>query len=261
MKKLIKIQIYNTLVLINFILVNSFSSNARADVAYNIDEKSNYIAVYITEKTLPADLDKFKQIDSYISNFQGKRKSFYVVLDSVGGDMKTAIEIGRIMRKNDAIAMIKPSEKCYSACVFILAGAPSRIVYGLVGIHRPYKADDKATLPKEQKLQQQKTELWAKSYLDEMNVPQSLYDDLMRVPPEKNKILTESELSKYGLNENDPYYNDAMVANVAKKLGITSEEVLKRKVRAEEICLRYQDAKKVGDCYIKITRKGQMTYP
>jgi hypothetical protein len=264
MNKALKIQMIEQLIII--IISSCFAFSAFADVAYNIDEKENYIATRVTGEITPSDLNKFKQIDSYISNFKGTRKPFYVELNTGGGDMNTAIEIGKILRKNNAVAVLRFSEtdgpdKCYSACVFILAGAPFRSVSGLVGIHRPYMANDKTTSPDEQKLIQQKTEIWAKSYLNEMNIPQVLYDDLMRVPPEKNRILTELELSKYGLNENDPYFNDAMVASEAKKLGITSVDVLKRKARADKICTQYSDIKKLGDCYIKITKKGKTSYP
>src|ERR1700690_3126536 len=58
-------------------------------------------------------------------------------IDSPGGDVLAAIDIGRLMRKSHATVAINNNDKCYSACVFVLAVAVDRVVGGAVGIHRP----------------------------------------------------------------------------------------------------------------------------
>jgi hypothetical protein len=74
--------------------------------------------------------------DSYPRKIWGSA----VYLDSLGGDVAAAIEIGRLIRDQKMPAVIDSSAKCVSACVLVLAGATQRKIRGAVGIHRPYFA-------------------------------------------------------------------------------------------------------------------------
>ena len=61
-----------------------------------------------------------------------------VELDSPGGDVEAAMEIGRIFRKERVWVLLPTSAVCFSACVLVLAGSVNRLIFGKVGIHRPY---------------------------------------------------------------------------------------------------------------------------
>lgn len=226
---------------------------------------TNSIRVDVTGKITKDDLLAFKRIDSALVKITDKypdaSMNFIVGLNSEGGGVDSAIEIGRLMRKNNAVVIIAQPWKCFSSCVYLLAGASQRLVYGKVGIHRPYKLDDKVTLPAAQKTVHQEIDKVIKAYLEEVNVSVTLYDDSIRVPPEKNKILTDDELSKYGLNEDDPYYHDALISKFSKSLGITSSEYIERLARKNSICKQFEfDGVKAVDCYIKIVNEGRLSY-
>lgn len=248
------------------LIIATFTCNALADVTDPTSGDGGLIEVKLSGKISRADVEKFRKIDNFIDLLQNKypKNSFHLVvqLDSTGGDLTSAINIGDILRENEAIAIIAQSWKCYSACVFVLAGATTRKVYGKVGIHRPYKVFDVSTSAKQQKKIQKEREILVKSYLDEMNVSIEIYNDMLRIPPEKNKLLSDAELVKYGLSANDPYWEDAQTAKHAKRLGITSEDYLRRKAKSNEICEQYNNnQEKLSDCMQKTLEYGEETYP
>ncbi len=89
-----------------------------------------------------------------------------------------------------------------------------------------------------QKQNYERLEAQIKGFLRDVNIPPELFDHMMRIPPEKVKYLSKDELQRYGLNENDPYQDAARVAAVAKNMGITTEELLKRQARVNAECKR-----------------------
>lgn len=159
-----------------------------------------------------------------------------VLLDSPGGDVQAAMELGRILRRMNFNAWIFPDKLCASACVFVLAGAPYRTVGGKVGIHRPYQPNDKFSSPEQQKSSYLKIENDVKKYLMDMNVNPSLYDDMIRISPGKIKYLNEDELERYGLSETDPYVEEADMTESADSLRISKQEYLEREAKKEKEC-------------------------
>ena len=69
-----------------------------------------------------------------------------------------------------------------------------------------------------------------------MNVPTSLYDEMMSVPPQKLRLLTEQELVRFGVGQSDPAYQDNRDAEGARAYGLDKEAYLRRKERADRIC-------------------------
>ncbi len=69
-----------------------------------------------------------------------------------------------------------------------------------------------------------------------MNVPVSLYDEMMSVPPQKFRILTKEELARFGIGQPDPAYQEVQDTAAARARGLGKEEYLRRKDRADRIC-------------------------
>lgn len=180
------------------------------------------------------DLSELKHIAQDVS--KGPRSTPLFSLDSAGGDVVAAMEIGRLLRKIRAVVAIGTSAKCYSACVFILAGATQRVVYGKVGIHRPYSIDTKVRDYSESQKEYHSLQRIAKSFLSEMNLPDQLYEAMVRTPSEKIRVLSDSELEAYGLNQTDPVEEELQDSYDARRYGLSKQEFLKRKALAEEIC-------------------------
>lgn len=147
---------------------------------------------------------------------QRKREGMVVLLNSGGGQVTSAIAIGRLLRQVKGVARIEAGSSCLSACIFVLAGAPYRVVQpgAVVGVHRPYDSDD-AQLPSEQVQRRHATrDAFVRAYLKEMNVPPSLYEAMQQAP--EIRALPPSELAWYGLNATDRIQQ---AADRAKSMG------------------------------------------
>jgi ATP-dependent protease ClpP protease subunit len=120
-------------------------------------------------------------------------------LDSLGGSVQAAFDIGRLLRSANATVDIGPNKQCVSACVLILAGATGRFMNGRVGIHRPYfeTPNTDVDFNDVQKAYNKMSEQ-IRAYLREMNASDRLADDMMIVPPERVRYLSSLELTNYG---------------------------------------------------------------
>lgn len=169
-------------------------------------------------------------------------------LNSEGGDIASAIEIGRLVRQwPKSIVMVEKDAKCFSACVFVLVGGLHRDVHGSVGIHRPFSSTTNSNTYESSQKTFRTLEQSAKAFLKDMNVPTSLYDEMMSVPPQKLRLLTEQELVRFGIGQNDPAYQDNLDAEAARAYGLEKEAYLVRKERADRIC---------GALYINTQKAG-----
>jgi hypothetical protein len=71
-----------------------------------------------------------------------------------------------------------------------------------------------------------------------MNLPSELFDAMMRVPPEKIRILTHAELNYFGLDANDPVFDEMTDSYNARQFGLTKQEYLKRKAQVDATCVK-----------------------
>ncbi len=167
----------------------------------------------------------------------GKSTLPYFRLNSNGGDVETAIAIGRQLRNFHATAVAWQSGGCYSSCVFIFAGAVQRAATGSsIGIHRPYSTSTELRDFKTIQNDQRRIAKLAKDYLEEMNVLPSLYDAMVSVPPEKIRMLSEAELDQYGLSQTDPAEQEFRDAAEARRRGLTKVEFIRRKAQVNINC-------------------------
>lgn len=178
----------------------------------------------------------------------GSNGRLMLYLNSEGGDLTTALEIGRLVRRwPNSSVMVLQDAKCLSACVFVLAGGLHRRVDGNVGIHRPFNATTNSNTYESTQKTFRTLEQSAKVFLKDMNVPTSLYDEMMSVPSQKLRLLTEQELAQFGIGQSDPAYQDNLDAEAARAYGLDKEAYLRRKERADRICeALYVNTEKAG---------------
>jgi hypothetical protein len=159
-----------------------------------------------------------------------------VVLKSNGGDVSAAMDIGRFLRSNSAWVTVPFGAPCASACVLVLAGAVQRSIFGPIIIHRLYRADaEPLGLARAQSEFEQRGKV-IKAYLDEMNIPTSLYEAMLAIPSESERELSEAELENFRLNMADVVYEEENAAGTAKYLGISMSEYLGR-LAARDDCI------------------------
>jgi hypothetical protein len=166
----------------------AFVAPAHAEVA------SIGAAVWLKGEILPRDLQTL--IDR-------RRPGMVVHLDSGGGQLVSAIAIGRLLRQMKGVAVIEGGSSCFSACVYVLAGAPYRVVRpgAVVGVHKPYDPDDDHLPPEVRESKQARLDAFVRAYLKEVNVPPALYDAMLQAP--QGRALPPSELGWYGLAGDD----------------------------------------------------------
>jgi hypothetical protein len=125
-----------------------------------------------------------------------------LALASFGGDVKVAMEIGRLVRSRGLQTTVLAGEQCNSACFFIWAGGIARHNQaGIVGIHRPYYDAAYYAARNVQGADQLAAALYAEAeaYLVEMNVPRPIVDRLFATPSTELHVLTSAELQAVAL--------------------------------------------------------------
>lgn len=178
-----------------------------------------------------------------------------LVVDSPGGDLNEAFKIGKWVRAKRIDIIVPSGRQCSSACVFILAAGMGKTVDGRIGIHRPYFSgtgvgSNGASL--KQILSN------SKQYLESMNVPGNLAEDLFSIESENAKYLTKEELGTYRLNKTDYVLKEDSELLMASDLGITRAELFSRNRKANAKCeILKPDEKRYFSCYSDVLKNGK----
>lgn len=226
------------------------------EVSYTPKSGNAVARIAISGQIRPDDLKHFVAF-AKMARAEGLHEPLYQVrLNSVGGDVETALAIGRMARLDKAAVAVLREGKCLSSCIFVLAGGTIRYVEGPVGIHRPFAPVDKRTTANLQKQNYERLEAEVKAFLRGVNIPPELYDHMLRIPPDKVKVLSKDELQRYGLSENDPYEDAARIAGVAASMGITAEELVRRQATANANCSS-GNSDDNARCYTRILKEGK----
>lgn len=214
---------------VTLLWVFGFASFAGADVTI-FQDNAYVLSLSVKGQITPTDLSVLQER----SKLLGHRLSFSIILDSPGGDVDTALKMGRFIRGVNAGVMVPENAVCFSSCVFLLAAGATRGVVGSVGIHRPFSIEDDITTEQGQRAKYKHIEAEVKTYLKQMNISPELYDEMVRIPPSEIRLLTEDDLKRFGLSEDDPYIKEALVTKLAKKEGITKEEYYQREAKINQ---------------------------
>src|SRR5262249_35125446 len=111
----------------------------------------------------------------------------------------------RLKSANDALESgLEIVGECDSACVYVLIGAKTRIVWpgSRLGVHTPRaNAAVMAKLtPGQQKIVKQRSNSMRRAYVREMGIDGRLEDAVNSTPFEKIKYLTRDELADFGID-------------------------------------------------------------
>ncbi len=171
------------------------------------------------------------------------RKEFQIVileLDSSGGVMLAAMDIGRYVRENSIYTLVRDDDgsRCLSACVIILAGGIARFASGAtVGIHRPrFEERYFAGLSESGARAQYRALAGAvDKYLAEMGMSEDLFEMMMRVPSKEIRMLTFKELGDTALDGVDPAHEEWLAAKMIARCGADrAREIEKRQKESLE---------------------------
>lgn len=116
------------------------SAQEETALAANIDHKKisdNIEAIILSGEVKNGDDKKFRDIAV-------KYPKSVVLLDSNGGALIPAIEIGKIIRISGFYTLVPPQSKCTSSCALIWVAGEKRFLSktGMVGFHASYRDDN-----------------------------------------------------------------------------------------------------------------------
>ncbi len=177
-----------------------------------------------------------------------------VSLASQGGDIDAAMRLGRMFREARAHTEVRQGATCISACALAYAGGIVRHAFdedsggqktSKIGIHRPaLAAVPQQTDMNALKHAMDEAVLRMRAYVTEMNVSERLIDDMLVIPPESIRWLSDSERDGYGMGYIDPVFAETVVVDGARKYGISPAEYRARDQRARAECdvITYDEA-------------------
>jgi hypothetical protein len=120
-------------VLLSMIVASSAFS---ADIGYlsgHGDQRvSDHEHVIITGEIVGGDTDKLRKALTQLTPDPSHRVNPIVILDSPGGNVPIALEMGRSLRDSSAWTIVDRGGSCSSSCVFLLAGGVRRSVFSNV---------------------------------------------------------------------------------------------------------------------------------
>lgn len=192
-----------------------------------------FVSISLTGEIKPDD-------DRVFARLTKSAKQIFLNLESPGGDIDTAMAIGSIVRKKEGSVA---AAACNSSCVLIFAAGvtrtgPTMIDQPVVGVHRMFFAELQPGLTASQVKEKYDAQLnRVRSYLVKMNVAPELLSFMQSIEPGDMHILTQKELSLYGLGTQDVIYTERLIAARAEELGISSLEYRTREQRGRSECV------------------------
>jgi hypothetical protein len=134
-----------------------------------------------------------------------------VYLNSPGGDVLTAIELGEEIKKQWTSTAVDDNGQCLGACVLVLAAgvrrtaAPNRVGLQRLSFNQHQFASVSRDRAKPKQIVSAKR---VEMYLAHMGMPKKLFQEMMRQPPDKVLLLDARRLKDLGLDGIDRAYED-----------------------------------------------------
>ena len=123
-----------------------------------------------------------------------------LILQSPGGSVADALELGRHMRAKGINTQMLAGEYCYSACPYLLAAGVTRNIDAdaSVGVHQHYFGQN-TLLPAAfavEDIQRGQGEVMI--FLNDMGIDPLIMQHALSTPPDEIYVLVPDELTKYG---------------------------------------------------------------
>jgi hypothetical protein len=184
-----------------------------------------YVSVYISESIDEDDILEFEKITKKIkSNNYRLTKDSIILKDNLGGNIYSAMEIGKIIRKMGWSTWVPRDKYCMSACMHILVSGVCRMAEGDIYIHRKILPEiDKKPLSQEYI---SNTRRWEGAYFKSMDVDPILEWKIHGNPHWKGRYLSESEKLDLGLYGTIETVENNRFNEVAKEKGVKKKDLM-----------------------------------
>jgi hypothetical protein len=129
-----------------------------------------------------------------------------VELDSPGGDVVEALDVGRVIHQNFLMTLVRPGHECVSACVFVLmAGAVHTPADGAsIGLHRPLLVSWSHITYQQARARYDGLMAYLRLYFHSLGVADAAFDLMMRTDSQGMRYFSSGEMDQLGLRGEDP---------------------------------------------------------
>jgi hypothetical protein len=167
-----------------------------------------------------------RALDQVLSTAKGRINGapfITVELDSPGGDVVEALEMGRAVDRHLAMTLVRPGHECVSACVFVLmAGAVHTPVDGAeIGVHRPLLVSWTHMDAREAHDRFNGLMVYLREYFHALGISDAAYQAMMGTDPFGMHYFSPAELDALGLRGEGPtwqhYFLSRQAAGTEKK--------------------------------------------
>ena len=160
------------------------------------------------------DFDRFKIFLLEEDALKGYANQVW--LNSPGGDVVEAMLFADLFDKSSADVNVGPYSKCYSACVFMFAGAASRTVLplGELGVHRLVLKSDEVAYAREKAMVVQASED-VYTFLVRQGMPQDIVVKMRETPASEMFVFDFFDLRRQRSLDN-PVYVDIVEKRCGK---------------------------------------------
>jgi hypothetical protein len=150
-----------------------------------------------------------------------------IFLNSTGGDVDAAMQIGRLVRSIDGVTY--SADKCYGSCALIFIAGVARFNIGKIGLHRPYLGPFvqngeprlPSLLPK------------LKAYVQEMGIADDFYQEMISTDPSSMKLYDHKAIETM-VPERDPAYDELETSYEARGYGVDTAEMKRRQTKSDK---------------------------
>ncbi len=132
-----------------------------------------------------------------------------VELNSPGGDVVEALEIGRAIYQRYIMTVVRGGDECVSACVFILlAGAVHTPANSAaIGVHRPLLVSWRNMSATDARAKYEALMAYLRSYFIELGIDPAAYDLMMRTSSSGMHYLSSAELDRFRVRGTVPAWD------------------------------------------------------
>jgi hypothetical protein len=206
------------LILTFFLLVGCKSEDTTSD--------GKEVHLRIKGEITGATLAEFKEAIESIENNNQKIVINAVQLNSFGGSISAAMQIGKIIRKKRLNTYIAEDARCESACIAILLGGVQRYPFGKVGVHRityDQDIDDDSRVAQDIEDSLKMTS----DYIKSMGISLMLDDAINTTESWRMRYLSETEKRQWNVFGTDRLEEEIYFNKLSRELKISRNELIK----------------------------------
>jgi len=172
-----------------------------ADVVYEkLDEKDyadrQFVTVTINNSIEEGDYEKLNDVLNEINHNNYRLKEDSIYLNSNGGLIDEAKNMGHLIRKHHHATKINKDDNCESACIFLLVAGSCRMALGGVGLHRSRTNYNFEDITEIDEYYRDRPDDY---FLEDMGADQALIDASKNLPNWDMRYMTEMAKFKSGL--------------------------------------------------------------